>query len=251
MALQQNRAKITTFKANAQLDFARPNLFQVDIDWPAALTALIAGNANTGTQAQVFTAASLGAPSTASSSSSSSTTADASAVRRLGAFTIKAAQIPASTVGVIEVPFRGRMLKIAGDRTFEPWTITIHNDTSFILRSYFERWMEAIQIYDENATDFDYGDYPASDPQYLKYMAPMRVTQLDRRGNAVRSYDFVDVWPSNISAIDLDYGSNDAIEEYTVELQVQYWRPIAVGTGGTNAASSSSGSTAATLIDLQ
>ena len=227
MATQNNRAKITTFKANAQLDFARPNLFQVDIDWPAALVSLIGGTANTGTQSQVFTAAALGAPSAASGGTS---TSDASAVRRLGAFTIKAAQVPASTVGVIEVPFRGRMLKIAGDRTFEPWTITIHNDTSYTLRSYFERWMEAIQIYDENATEFDYGEYPASDPQYLKYMAPMRVTQLDRRGNAVRSYDFIDVWPSNIAAIDLDYGSNDAIEEYTVELQVQYWRPIAVVT---------------------
>lgn len=245
MATQNNRAKITTFKANAQLDFARPNLFQVDIDWPAALVSLIGGTANTGTQSQVFTAAALGAPSAASGGTS---TSDASAVRRLGAFTIKAAQVPASTVGVIEVPFRGRMLKIAGDRTFEPWTITIHNDTSYTLRSYFERWMEAIQIYDENATEFDYGEYPASDPQYLKYMAPMRVTQLDRRGNAVRSYDFIDVWPSNIAAIDLDYGSNDAIEEYTVELQVQYWRPIAVGNGSSGAGGSL---TSQTLIDLQ
>ena len=245
MATQNNRAKITTFKANAQLDFARPNLFQVDIDWPAALVSLIGGTANTGTQSQVFTATALGAPSAASGGTS---TSDASAVRRLGAFTIKAAQVPASTVGVIEVPFRGRMLKIAGDRTFEPWTITIHNDTSYTLRSYFERWMEAIQIYDENATEFDYGEYPASDPQYLKYMAPMRVTQLDRRGNAVRSYDFIDVWPSNIAAIDLDYGSNDAIEEYTVELQVQYWRPIAIGNG---AAGSSGSLTSQTLIDLQ
>jgi T4-like virus tail tube protein gp19 len=245
MATQSNRAKITTFKANAQLDFARPNLFQVDIDWPAALVSLITGTANTGTQSQVFTAAALAAPAAASGGTS---TSDAAAVRRLGAFTIKAAQVPASTVGVIEVPFRGRMLKIAGDRTFEPWTITIHNDTSYTLRSYFERWMEAIQIYDENATEFDYGEYPASDPQYLKYMAPMRVTQLDRRGNAVRSYDFIDVWPSNIAAIDLDYGSNDAIEEYTVELQVQYWRPIAIGNGSSGA---SGGLTSQTLIELQ
>jgi T4-like virus tail tube protein gp19 len=245
MATQNNRAAITTFKANSQLDFARPNLFQVDIDWPAALVSLIGGTGNTGTQAQVFTAAALGAPATSAAAGSLT---DASAVRRLGAFTIKAAQVPASTVGVIEVPFRGRMLKIAGDRTFEPWTITIHNDTSYTLRSYFERWMEAIQIYDENATEFDYGDFPASDPQYLKYMAPMRVTQLDRRGNAVRSYDFVDVWPSNIAAIDLDYGSNDAIEEYTVELQVQYWRPISIGNG---TASVPGGVTSQTLIELQ
>jgi len=242
---QNNRAKITTFRANSQLDYARPNLFQVDIDWPAALVALIGGTPDTGSTvgSTVLTASALAAPS-ATSGSGSTTASGPDSARRLGAFTIKAAQIPASVVGVIEVPFRGRMLKIAGDRTFEPWTITIHNDTSFILRSYFERWMEAIQLYDENATEFDYGNTPSADPQYLKYMAPMRVSQLDRRGNAVRSYDFVDVWPSNIAAIDLDYGSNDAIEEYTVELQVQYFRPLAMpsGTGGTGSG---------TLIELE
>jgi len=245
---QNNRGRITTFRANSQLDYARPNLFQVDIDWPAALVSLIATNSGETASTvggTVLTAAALAAPSASASSGSSSATAGADSARRLGAFTIKAAQIPASVVGVIEVPFRGRMLKIAGDRTFEPWTITIHNDTSFILRSYFERWMEAIQLYDENATEFDYGNTPSADPQYLKYMAPMRVSQLDRRGNAVRSYDFVDVWPSNIAAIDLDYGSNDAIEEYTVELQVQYFRPLALSTSGSSAASSG------TLIELE
>lgn len=240
-----NRARISTFKANSQLDYARPNLFQVDIDWPPALVQLIAsGSRDTGQN--VVAGTTVGALAASSTASSTPSTADSA--RILGAFTIKAAQIPASTVGVIEVPFRGRMLKIAGDRTFEPWTITVHNDTSFVLRSYFERWMEAIQLYDENATDFDYGQLPSGDPQYLKYMAPMRVSQLDRRGNAVRSYDFVDVWPSNISAIDLDYGSNDAIEEYTVELQVQYWRPIPIssGAGGGTAAGG-----AASLIELE
>lgn len=241
---QNNKAKITTFKANSQLDYARPNLFQVDIDWPAALVSILtSGQGNTGTSAQAFTAGALAAPSATGVSQSSGT----DGARRLGAFSIKAAQIPASTVGVIEVPFRGRMLKIAGDRSFEPWSITINNDTTFVLRSYFEKWMEAIQLYDENATEFDYGEFSSSDPQYLKYMAPMRVSQLDRRGNAVRSYDFVDVWPSNLSAIDLDYGSNDAIEEYTVELQVQYFRPLGVSTGTGATASTSSG----TLIELQ
>lgn len=240
---QNNRGRITTFKANSQLDYARPNLFQVDIDWPAALVSILNGQGgNTGNQAQVFTAAALAAPA-----ANAQPGAGTDQARRLGAFTIKAAQVPASTVGVIEVPFRGRMLKIAGDRTFEPWTITIHNDTTYILRSYFERWMEAIQLYDENATEFDYGEFPGADPQYLKYMAPMRVSQLDRRGNAVRSYDFIDVWPSNISAIDLDYGSNDAIEEYTVELQVQYWRPLTVG-GGQN---QNAQNTASTLVELE
>jgi hypothetical protein len=208
MATQNIRGRITSFKANSNVDYARPNLFQVDIDFPEAVTDLI-------------TAASGAATGGASGDPVNS-------MRVLGGFQVKAAQIPASTVGVIEVPFRGRMLKIAGDRTFEPWTITIHNDTTYRLRSWFEKWMEAIQLYDENATEIDYGQAAdAAGTDYLRYMKDMKVTQLDRRGNAVRSYKFYDCWPSNVSSIDLDFGSNDAIEEFTVELQVQYWKPEA------------------------
>jgi hypothetical protein len=204
MATQNVRGRITSFKSQSNLDYARPNLFQVDIDFPEAVVGLITDAAGGG-----------GASSDPVNS-----------MRVLGGFQVKAAQIPASTVGVIEVPFRGRMLKIAGDRTFEPWTITVHNDTAFRLRSWFEKWMEAIQLYDENATEIDYGvAAAAATTDYLRYMKDMKVTQLDRRGNAVRSYKFYDCWPSNISSIDLDFGSNDAIEEFTVELQVQYWKP--------------------------
>lgn len=206
MANQNIRGRITSFKANSNVDYARPNLFQVDIDFPEAVTDLITSGS---------------APGGASGDPVNS-------MRVLGGFQVKAAQIPASTVGVIEVPFRGRMLKIAGDRTFEPWTITIHNDTTYRLRSWFEKWMEAIQLYDENATEIDYGEAAdAAGTDYLRYMKDMKVTQLDRRGNAVRSYKFYDCWPSNVSSIDLDFGSNDAIEEFTVELQVQYWKPEA------------------------
>jgi hypothetical protein len=206
MATQNIRGRITSFKANSNLDYARPNLFQVDIDFPEAVTDLI----------------------TSASGASGASGDPVNSMRVLGGFQVKAAQIPASTVGVIEVPFRGRMLKIAGDRTFEPWTITIHNDTTYRLRSWFEKWMEAIQLYDENATEIDYGSpADAAGTDYLRYMKDMKVTQLDRRGNAVRSYKFYDCWPSNISSIDLDFGSNDAIEEFTVELQVQYWKPEA------------------------
>ena len=209
MATSNVRGRITSFKANSNLDYARPNLFQVDIDFPEAVTALITA---------ASTAAASGAAQTASDPSAS--------MRVLGGFQVKAAQIPASTVGVIEVPFRGRMLKIAGDRTFEPWSITVHNDTAFRLRSWFEKWMEAIQLYDENATEIDYGSaVGTASTDYLRYMKDMKVTQLDRRGNAVRSYKFYDCWPSSVSSIDLDFGSNDAIEEFTVELQVQYWKP--------------------------
>lgn len=203
MATQNIRGRITTFKSYSNYDYARPNLFQVDIDFPTAVAAAAGSDADNNSENNI---------------------------RILGGFIVKAAQIPASTVGVIEVPFRGRMLKIAGDRTFEPWTITIHNDTGFRLRSWFEKWMECIQLYDENATLIDYGTGVTGNPSYLSYMKDMQVTQLDRRGNAVRSYKFYDCWPSNVSSIDLDFGSNDAIEEFTVELQVQYWKPLAGGT---------------------
>ena len=200
------RGRITSFKSQSNLDYARPNLFQVDIDFPEAVTTLITGDTG----------------------KDGASKDPVNSMRALAGFQVKAAQIPASTVGVIEVPFRGRMLKIAGDRTFEPWTITVHNDTAFRLRSWFEKWMEAIQIYDENATELEYGGtISGANVDYLTYMKDMKVTQLDRRGNAVRSYKFYDCWPSNISSIDLDFGSNDAIEEFTVELQVQYWKPEA------------------------
>jgi hypothetical protein len=194
-----NRGPITSFISGLDVDFARPNLFQVDIALPGA-----------------------GSPGSAIGVAA----ADVTSLTTLAAFTCKAAQLPASTIGVVEVPFRGRMLKIAGDRTFEPWTITIQNDTAHSLRQMFLQWMDAIQLYEENATRIRYGATPASSPDYLNYMADMRVTQLDRRGNAVVSYIMRQCWPSNVAAIDLDYGSNDAIEEFTVEWQVQYWEPV-------------------------
>lgn len=203
MASTNVRGRITSFKSYSNYDYARPNLFQVDIDFPSAVGLAAGADPNDAANAESL-----------------------NSIRVLGGFIVKAAQIPASTIGVIEVPFRGRMLKIAGDRTFEPWTITIHNDTGFRLRSWFEKWMECIQLYDENATLIDYGEGVTGTPSYLNYMKDMQVTQLDRRGNAVRSYKFFDCWPSNVSSIDLDFGSNDAIEEFTVELQVQYWKPL-------------------------
>lgn len=185
------RGTIDDFKASVVSDFARPNLFQVDINFPTGII-------------------------------------NESALATLGKFTVRAANLPSSQIGVIEVPFRGRVLKIAGDRTFEPWTITVMNDSKFILRNAFELWANAIQAANENFTAAGtLGD--ASDS--TGYFADMSVHQLARDvkdGDApklLKSYKFYNVFPSNISAIDLDFGNNDAIEEFTVELQVQYWAP--------------------------
>ena len=185
------RGTIDDFKANVASDFARPNLFQVDLAFPSGII-------------------------------------NNSALVNLGKFTVRAANLPSSQIGVIEVPFRGRVLKIAGDRTFEPWTITVQNDSGFALRNAFELWASSIQAYNENFTSAaGLGDADDS----TGYFADMKVHQLARdtkngeKPRVLKSYKFYNIFPSNISAIDLDYGNNDAIEEFTVELQVQYWTP--------------------------
>ena len=147
-------------------------------------------------------------------------------------FLVKGARLPASNIAQIEVPFRGRVLKIAGDRTFEPWTITVMNDSEFKMRSAFELWASSIQAYNENFTSAGtLGDNSDSSG----YFADMTVHQLARdlkdgeSPKILKSYKFYNIFPSNIAAIDLDYGNNDAVEEFTVEMQVQYWKPVIAG----------------------
>lgn len=180
----QSRASIDTFRSYVDSDFARPNLFQVELNFPAAL---------------------------AGTTTSGGSNAD---LKKKSLVLVKAANLPASTVGVIEVPFRGRTLKIAGDRTFEPWTVTVMNDARFQLRSYFEQWITKIQYQNENFSDFS---------KISDYQTTAIVRQLGRQGDVLRSYEFQGIFPTNVAAIDLAWESNDSIEEYTVEFQVQYW----------------------------
>ena len=135
-------------------------------------------------------------------------------------FLVKAAALPASNIGPIEVPFRGRVLKLAGDRTFDTWTITVLNDTDFALRSAFEKWMNSMNRM-EDATG-------TQDPAF--YQSDAYVYQLDRDGSTLRTYRFHDVFPNNLSSMDLNYESTDSIHEFTVEMQVQWWEAIK-GTG--------------------
>lgn len=148
-------------------------------------------------------------------------------------FMIKAAQIPGSTVSTIPVPFRGRTLKIAGDRTFDPWTITIINDTNYRIRNAFERWMNLINRHDDNAGVIT----------PVAYQTDMKVFQLGRgRTNSgrlpntsntmpvLKSYKFYGCWPSDITPMDLSYDSSDAIQEFSVTLQYQWWDALVQGT---------------------
>lgn len=138
----------------------------------------------------------------------------------------KAAALPASNIASIDVPFRGRIFKVAGDRTFDTWTITVINDEGFRLRNAFEDWMEKISKLSNNLG--------ATDPD--AYMVDATVYQLgrgatasstDNTGNAnavLATYTFESIFPTNISPIDLSYESSDTIEEFTVEFQVQSFR---------------------------
>ena len=135
----------------------------------------------------------------------------------------KAASLPASTIANIDVPFRGRIFKVAGDRTIDVWSVTVINDEDFKLRNAFEEWMNIIAKLDNNLG--------ATQPE--SYMTNAKVFQLGRgstksstsnTGDAnvvLKEYEMIDIFPTSVSAIDLSYDTGDTIEEFTVEFQVQ------------------------------
>ena len=177
--VQQNSIplrKISDFKSRLNGGGARPNLFEGELAFPTA----VAVDSEVLAKARIL---------------------------------VKAAALPASTVAPIEIPFRGRILKIAGDRTFETWTITVINDTDFMIRSAFEKWMNVINKMDDGTG--------IQNPE--DYQKDAIVHQLDRDGGILRSYKFWDIFPTNVSAIDMSYETTDTLEEFTVEMQVHWW----------------------------
>lgn len=170
--------KITDFKSKLTGGGARSNLFEVVISFPSAAPA------------------------------------DTNVLDK-SRFLIKAVALPDSIINPLTVAFRGRTLKLAGDRTFATWTITVINDTDFIIRSAFENWMNTINRVSDNTGITDSAEYTADAFVY----------QLDRDGSTLRAYHFYDLFPTNISAIQLDYGT-DGIQEFTVEMQVLWWEAI-------------------------
>ena len=157
MATQFNRPplrRITDFKSKLVGGGARPNLFEVELAFPEEI-----GIDND--------------------------------VKDKARFLVKAAALPASNITPIDVNFRGRILKIAGDRTFDTWTITVINDTDFSIRSAFEKWMNSIN----RLSDATGANNPAD------YQEDAYVHQLDRDGSTLRSYRFYDVFPTNILSL--------------------------------------------------
>ena len=170
--------KITDFKSKLTGGGARSNLFEVVISFPSAAPA------------------------------------DTNVLDK-SRFLIKAVALPDSIINPLTVAFRGRTLKLAGDRTFATWTITVINDTDFAIRSAMENWMNKINKVSDNTGVTDSAEYTADAFVY----------QLDRDGSTLRAYHFYDLFPTNISAIQLDYGT-DGIQEFTVEMQVLWWEAI-------------------------
>ena len=132
-------------------------------------------------------------------------------------FLVKAAQLPASTLGLIEVPYRGRKIKVPGDRTFAEWTITVLSDGHFDLRDKFEAWSSGINQHESNVPNEE--SQPMQGENYMDW----QVFQLDRKGNKIKGYNFIGCWPSEVSAIDVNHETTDSLTEFTVTLQYTYW----------------------------
>jgi len=167
----------------------KPNMFSIDIQWPAG--NLVGGVPSDATEKDLINVL------------------------------CKSAALPASNLGVIEVPFRGRTVKIAGDRTFDTWTATFFNDKDMMIRSYFESWLESMNTHEGNFS-----------PNFIPnqgdgYMCDVKVKQLEKHGveggQVLREYTLKHAFPTNVSQIDLAYDSNDQVEEFSVEFQYSYW----------------------------
>ena len=131
-------------------------------------------------------------------------------------FMCKTAQLPGATIGVVPVQYFGRELKFAGNRTFTDWTLQIINDEDFAIRNSLESWMNAINSHTTNVRNGS-----AVNPS--GYTVDAVVTQYGKAGNELKSYKFVGVFPLDVAPIDLDWGSNDVIEEYSATFAFQYW----------------------------
>jgi len=196
---------ISAFKSKLIGGGARPNLFEVDITFPTAVNLGVQGDGGSG----AF---------------------DSENFR----FLCKTAALPGSNVTPIEVPFRGRTLKVAGDRTIEPWSVTVINDEDFSHRRAFEAWIQNMAQYGDHSGLTNPNDYMGNAVVYQLGRSESNQQGTNTTGDNSRilaQYRFIDIFPTSISEIGLSYDSENAIEEFTVDFQVQYYFPEAPGTG--------------------
>jgi hypothetical protein len=191
-SIPNNERSIDSFKSRLVQGGARPNLFEVEMDFPSGVGIFDEEIENTRHRMM-----------------------------------IKGAQLPASNIAEVVVPFRGRQLKVAGDRRFDPWTITIINDGDFKLREAFERWSNFIIKVSDGSGTINPSDYFAD---WIVNQLGRASTDLNTRGEnssatlpVLRRYQMHGCWPSQVSPIELSYDTADVIEEFQVTLQVQWW----------------------------
>jgi len=149
-------------------------------------------------------------------------------------FMCKAAALPAQNVASIDVPFRGRIFKVAGDRTIDTWTVTIINDEGFVLRNAFEAWSNLIADLGTNLGATDPSAYMRNAKWYQlgRGSTPSSQNNSGSANAVLKEYEFIDIFPTNVAQIDLSYDSSDTIEEFTVEFQVQSF--TTTGSGNPN-----------------
>ena len=195
---------ISQFKSKMIGSGARPNLFEVDVTLPTGVNLAVQGDGTGQFDKENFR------------------------------FLCKAAALPASTITPIPVPFRGRELKVAGDRTIDVWTVSVINDENFIHRRAFEAWMQNIAQYGDHSGLTNPNDYMGNAIVYQLGRSPSNTQGNNTTGedaNILAQYRFIDIFPTGISEIGLSYDQANTIEEFTVEFQVQYWFPERAGTG--------------------
>ena len=141
-------------------------------------------------------------------------------------FTCKAAQIPASTLGTIPIRYFGREVKFAGNRTFAPWQVLVLNDEDFTIRNAMETWSNLINRHQSNVRD------PALATN-SSYRTTATVTQYGKTGVPIRTYEFVNIYPQDIGAIDVNWDNGEAIEEFPITFEYDYWQVVAPTTTGT------------------
>ena len=154
----------------------------------------------------------------------------------------KAANLPASNIASIDVPFRGRTLKVAGDRTIDNWTVTIINDEDFGIRNAMEAWMNGIARLSNNTGATNPDSYMIDAVVHQlgrgysgnKHSKKNSDTSGDTKVTPLKSYKFIDIFPVAVSAIDLSYDSSDTIEEFTVEFAVQSFESLSSDQTGVN-----------------
>jgi hypothetical protein len=187
-----NTRTIDSFKSRLVQGGARPNLFEVEFDFPSTIKAEL-GDIPTDTTYRML---------------------------------IKGAQLPASNIAEVIVPFRGRQLKVAGDRRFDPWTITVVNDGDFKLKEAFEKWSNYITKTSDGSGTIRPQDYFANWIVHQLGRASYTSGSASASGSTLpilRSYKMYGCWPSIVSGIELSYDSADTVEEFQVTLQVQWW----------------------------